>query len=83
MKQFCSIFNNNCQINYEIVNEFVCVNIDLNLPVIDIDDMFTLRKVSLVLPQISLWASACRSTVTPLPVGTCYYPTQGVLGLQK
>ena len=37
MTQFCNIFNRNCQINDETVNEFVCVNFDLNLPVVDIE----------------------------------------------
>ena len=37
MKQFCNIFNNNCYINDQIVNEFVCVNFDFNLPVVDVE----------------------------------------------
>ena len=41
MTQFCNIFNNNCHINDQIVNEFVCVNFDLNLPVVDVEFLKT------------------------------------------
>ena len=34
MKEFCNILNNNCHINDQIVNEFVCVDFD---PVVDVE----------------------------------------------
>ena len=37
MKQFCSIFSNDYHINDKIINEFVCVSFDLNLPVVDVE----------------------------------------------
>ena len=37
MQQLCSVFCDNYQVNDLIVNEFVCVNFNLNLPIIDID----------------------------------------------
>ena len=37
MDKFCSLFSKNCQMNDVIVNEFVCINFDVELPVIDVE----------------------------------------------
>ena len=37
MDIFCSLFSNNYQMNDVIVNEFVCINFDVKLPVINVD----------------------------------------------
>ena len=37
MDKFCSLFSNNYQMNDVIVNEYVCINFDVKLPVIDVE----------------------------------------------